>query len=72
LNGTSKDDLLAGYRKAIEALDAMKEIAPNGRDYYPKGPDAILEAKEDHSYRLKKILEVKRQIESIAVKVSDQ
>jgi hypothetical protein len=76
LNGTSKADLLAGYRKALDAfevlIDAMKEIAPNGRDYYPQSPEAIYEAMEDHTYRFVQIRHIKSQIEAIAKKVSEQ
>jgi hypothetical protein len=45
LNGTSRDDLLDVREKAYfalsEAFDALRQIAPNGRDYYPYGPGAL-------------------------------
>lgn len=39
MNGTGREDLLDGYRKAWEALSKAKEAlqatSPHGRDYYP-------------------------------------
>ena len=45
LNGTGKaalvDGIEAAHRAVAAALDALAEAAPNGRDYYPQGSDAI-------------------------------
>lgn len=47
-NGTSKNELLAALSNASLALDAafvaLKKTAPNGRDYYPLGPEAMRNA----------------------------
>jgi len=44
-NGTGRADLLAkaeaASRAVCDAIDALIELAPNGRDFYPQGPDAI-------------------------------
>jgi hypothetical protein len=45
LNGTSRDELQRECRKACEAvvkaMQALGEMAPDGRDYYPQGPNAF-------------------------------
>ena len=37
---------------------ALQAMAPNGRDYYPQGDRAILQAQAEHRARLQKIGEV--------------
>ena len=53
LNGTSREALLEQYTKAHNALEvglnALCAAAPNGRDYYPQGPDAFAKAQAEHS-----------------------
>ncbi len=48
LNGTSKDEIIAQYEAANVALGAalrtLIDTAPNGRDYYTQGPDALRQA----------------------------
>lgn len=65
-NGTSRDALLKGYIDAAEAIrDALKlvaQTAPNGRDYYPQGNTAILDAQREHKARLKMLMEVYREL----------
>lgn len=52
LNGTSKGALMEGYGNAYAALEAamaaLSEACPNGRDYYPQGPDAFVAARDEH------------------------
>jgi hypothetical protein len=59
LNGTHPKDLLAGYRDAYracnEAVKALAEATPNGRDYYPQGGDAMTNALSEHAARMKSI-----------------
>jgi hypothetical protein len=59
LNGTSKESLVDGWNDAYAALQAaytaLQHTAPNGRDYYPQGPDAIQTATTEHRMRLLKI-----------------
>lgn len=56
MNGTSQHDLLDQYAKARAALRAailaLQDAAPNGRDYYPQGSNAIGKAIEEHRARL--------------------
>ena len=57
LNGTSKQDLLDARYRAIDALEAagctLAQAAPNGRDYYPDGPEAVERATAQHHERMK-------------------
>ena len=56
-NGSSKADLLAKLRTAIslidKAIDAIRQTAPNGRDYYPQrdctDPFMLTKANTAHS-----------------------
>lgn len=69
LNGTSSRDLLIQYsaaRQAIEvALKALLEASPNGRDYYPQGPMAMLRAQDQHRAWYQSIDKVRKDIETI-------
>lgn len=50
LNGTSGFELLGAhelaYNALTNALNAWRAIAPNGRDFYPQGPEAYTEARK--------------------------
>jgi hypothetical protein len=69
LNGTSREDLLRQVEDAglalINAYDALAKMAPHARDYYPQGPDAILQATKEHSDRLHRLATVNSEIERI-------
>jgi hypothetical protein len=63
-NGTSAKVLEENNMKVYEALnavlDVIREAAPNGRDYYPQGPNAINTAMEEfseHAQAIHKALE---------------
>jgi len=75
LNGTSREALEAAYRKAYDALypamDALRETAPNARDYYPQGPEAVEAAQDEHIERMRKIEDVYREITALIVSVMD-
>jgi len=53
LNGSGGEALARALRDAVEALyaaeRAVREVAPNGRDYYVRGPEAPIAA--DAAYR---------------------
>lgn len=70
-NGTSKQSLLDGLENAYDALQkaykALKETAPNGRDY-----DDLRPAREEHRDRLRKVQEVADEIETMMEKISEQ
>ena len=73
LNGTSKqglgEPLLAAYDKLSEAYVALKETAPNGRDYYPQGPQAMQTATDEHMSRLRRVDEVRAEIEQLLIAI---
>jgi hypothetical protein len=75
LGGTSRDFLvnavLEARAKLGEALKAMEKVAPNGRDYYPQGPDAVRVATNEHYLRVSKINMVMEELESLAEAISD-
>jgi hypothetical protein len=62
LNGTSRKDLQADNHRGIDtlrqAIRALEQTGPNGRDYYPQGPSAITQAIEEHEDRLSRLLAV--------------
>jgi hypothetical protein len=59
LNGTAAGDLIgqleAASRALVVAIDRLCEAGPNGRDYYPQGPDAFSTARREHSARVLKL-----------------
>lgn len=66
LNGTGKEELAeqvlhAGSMLRL-AITAMESAAPNGRDYYPQGPDAIREAQEEHRDRVRRVQAVRDEL----------
>lgn len=69
-NGTSRDYLLESYKHAADAVRdaiiALDEAAPHGRDYYPQGQGAIDHAIEEHRERLMKLADVISELEQIA------
>lgn len=51
-NGTSREQLVAQLTAVTGHLEAarkaLKNACPNGRDYYPQGPDAMEQAVKRH------------------------
>lgn len=76
LNGSSAKTLLDGYRAAhtalYDALVAMRESAPNARDYYPQGDDAFNQARREHDARVATVNNVLAQYEMIIENVDEQ
>jgi hypothetical protein len=70
LNGTSKDRLLEDIEKAYAAINdaqqALRNAAPNGRDYYPQGPDVICTALNEHLARQQKLQDVLLELQDLA------
>lgn len=66
LNGTSKDALLDALAEALVALfnaeRALEATAPNGRDYYPQGPDALTIAAREHRTRVDALVKVRHEL----------
>jgi hypothetical protein len=76
LNGTAKSDLIEQLEQAYDALATaqikLSEAEPNGRDFYPQGPNVIIEAVGQHVERLQKIRSVQAEINAILEAVQQQ
>jgi hypothetical protein len=76
LNGTAKSDLIEQLEQAYDALATaqikLSEAEPNGRDFYPQGTYAIIEAVGQHVERLQKIRSVQAEINAILEGVLQQ
>lgn len=74
-NGTSRDELLRQMCDATDALHRAIEVlasaGPNGRDYYPQGPDAIKRATAEHQDRLSRLQSVQAELQELAVVIAD-
>jgi phosphoribosylformylglycinamidine (FGAM) synthase-like enzyme len=75
LNGTSKRALIDGYADAALAIDEaarkLAAAAPNGRDYYVQEPGAINIAMDQHEARMRKLREVRDELEAIAIEIQN-
>ena len=74
LNGTSKKELLGAIEEAYSAInDAIAKLAqtsPNGRDYYPQGPEAIYTAQLEHAARVQADKQVIKDLETLSEEIS--
>jgi hypothetical protein len=74
LNGTSRQELLDGYVVALnavrDAIIAVGNACPNGRDYYVQGPDATQKARGEHLLRLVRLMSVRDELYEIAEAIS--
>ncbi len=70
LNGSGGAALLQGYTEAAkalrEALGLLENTSPNGRDYYPQGPEAIGRAQTEHQTRVTKLREVLSELRELS------
>jgi hypothetical protein len=73
LNGDSRETLIGQCQKANEALwdaiNALNEMAPNGRNYYPQGTDALGKAVAEHRARMNSLYTVKKEIENMMMAI---
>ena len=69
-NGTSRGDLHAGYMNALiaveEALKMVQATSPHGRDDYPQGAEAIVEATLEHRKRMQDLEAIQADFEKLA------
>jgi hypothetical protein len=80
LNGTSGATLLAEYQHAIftlgSAISALEAVTVHGRDYYVQntatGPDASVQAMNEHRARLNQLRGVLRELISIESSIQGQ
>lgn len=74
LNGTSRERLLEPLNTAYDAINeaytALKQCAPNGRDYYPQGQGAMDNAVKEHMARLQRLDDVSKELEAIINAIS--
>jgi predicted HAD superfamily phosphohydrolase len=72
LNGTSKQELVQlrcqAYRALDKAIEALKNMAPHGRDYYPV-PGLLTKAQEQHLRRLKALADVQAELEEEVIQL---
>lgn len=75
LNGTSRERLSEGFCEASQAVDlayqTVRQIGPNGRDFYPQGPEALAAAELEHMSRLRRLDEIKKELDDLAMAVSE-
>jgi hypothetical protein len=75
MNGTSSRELLDQLCKAMLAIskaqEALSNAAPNGRDYYPQGGEALRMALDQHCARVRKLAEVRKELKAIADHIAD-
>lgn len=73
INGTSQKDLLAQlqtvYRACAVAQQALAAATPNGRDYYPQGPEALRQALAAHQARCQAIAAVQADMVALATEL---
>lgn len=66
LNGSGRQNLidaLANAYSAIEkAAEALRQTAPNGRDYYPAGPEALEAARQQHTRRIRALRDLQDEL----------
>ena len=76
LNGTSRDSLLDPLGEVIgnitTAINSMSLIAPNARDYYVQLPGAFEAARSEHCDRVRRLIEVRDEIEQIWLEIEGQ
>lgn len=76
LNGTSKEGLVKPLAEAYDAIDlaydALKRTAPNGRDYYPQGDGALVQAGAEHMDRLRRLDAIKEELQQLILLIDEQ
>lgn len=74
LNGTSGEALLdqvtTAAQAAQELLRALFAASPNGRDYYPQGPDALRQAETEYRSRVARVQSVLTELDKFALAIA--
>ena len=72
-NGTSKDALVTQLCDAgaavNDAIRALAEATPSGRDYYPQGPDALKRAMVQHEARMEALRGVLNELQTLVERI---
>lgn len=75
INGSSIDDLVKPRLNAMDhlmdAIEALKQVAPNGRDYIGNNIACVVD-REEHFDRLAKLRALREEIMSEAVYIKEQ
>ena len=75
LNGSSPRDLLEQHMKILDGcrclLAAMRAATPNGRDYYPQGEKAAIEARDAFNERYMAISRIYDDFEQVALEIRE-
>lgn len=70
--GALIEALMTARSKLMDAMRAMQDVCPNGRDYYPQGHAAMQEALRQHANRMHSLDAITRELEEIAVAINEQ
>lgn len=69
MNGDTREELVrinrAAYLAATKLIDALYESAPNGRNYYVQGDDAMSKAMAQHRARVARAEGIKAELAEI-------
>lgn len=76
LNGTSKQELLGNAeiacRAVNEAISKLRQVYPNGRDYYPqRDSSALQKAAHQHCEMIRKLLAVQEELDALCLDISN-
>lgn len=75
LNGTAQADLLQQATDAADALrtarEVLREMTPNGRDYYPQAAGAYDRAINEHVARMQRLDAVLGEVEALQLAIAD-
>ena len=67
MNGSPRQMLLdeaeTAYASMHDAIDAVRAMTVNGRDFYPQGPNAAQEAMREHERLIRQLCEARAEIE---------
>lgn len=66
------DALSDAYAALGEAISKVAETYPNGRDYYVQEPGAIFVAQDEHYARMRKLAEVREEIDQMREAIDRQ
>jgi hypothetical protein len=75
LNGDRRETLLDNLERAFRAvraaMDALRQCAPNGRNYYPE-PGRLQRAERQHRERQEHLQAVYQSLEAEAIQIDDE
>jgi len=76
LNGTGFTDLRDGYAAACDAIDkaidALAKAESNGRDFYPQGPDAFYQHRQERQAAFDNLCAAHAYVGEMLIGICDQ